>query len=467
MALVPIRTYGDGILIISGDSVRGEDATSGSGSAGSALALRGGDGDGVGNAGGVTISGGAPGVSANAAGGSVTITATNSAATGTGDGGIITLVPGIAQGSGAQGYITIDGAASDLTQLLRLDNSDGTNGAIGDVMVGTQDPSSVGISATRGSLYIRNPGGGTAGSLWVNTSTADPGTTWTDVTAGGGGGGVSPNEFQRERVQTSLSLISGKSVATPDGFWPFDLDLVEQVTGGAGFDFTMPGVAGNADAYSIIDGVPGGSGVVYGLFLDSNSMAEVNSAANWEMLSTDASLSISVWVRVDDYNSTGESQQQGVLCYVNRSSATIGTSTAPTYLLWFDPVSGSGGTYFKPWFGYFDNSGTPAFIGTTWVTGGGRPIRISPNQWVHLGVRRVSNGVNDVDSFLYVNGELVGSNLGQNDTGDPSSSNMRLIAGARMASSDELMGTLEGLAVWSSDIGASGIKSMYEIGVGL
>ncbi len=282
-----------------------------------------------------------------------------------------------------------------------------------------------------------------------------------------GGGGVSANEFQRKRVQTTLALISAKGLSTPDGFWAFDQVLDELTVGGAGRDFTMPGVSGNADAYSIIDGVPGGSGEAYGLFLDSNSMAEVNSPANWEIRSDEADLSIGVWVRVDDYNSTGESQQQGVITYVNRSSATIGTSTAPTYLLWFDPVSGSGGTYFKPWFGYFDNAGTPAFVGTTWVTSLGRPIRISPNQWVHMGVRRIRNGVNDVDSFLYINGELVGSNLGQNDTGNPTSVNMRLIAGARMSSTDELMGTMEGMAIYRSDIGASGIKDLYEIGVGI
>ena len=85
MAL-PVRTYGDGILIITGDSVRGQDAVAASGSAGSVLNLRGGDGDGVGDAGGVLVDGGAAGASANAAGGDVTLQGTNSPATGTWNG---------------------------------------------------------------------------------------------------------------------------------------------------------------------------------------------------------------------------------------------------------------------------------------------------------------------------------------------------------------------------------------------
>ena len=114
MALVPIRTYGDGILIISGDSVRGQDAPAASGSAGSTLALRGGDGDGVGNAGGVTITGGAPGASVGAVGGSVTIQGTDSSAAGGGAGGDIILVPGLALGPGADGVVSI-GNAAELT----------------------------------------------------------------------------------------------------------------------------------------------------------------------------------------------------------------------------------------------------------------------------------------------------------------------------------------------------------------
>ncbi len=287
--------------------------------------------------------------------------------------------------------------------------------------------------------------------------------------ASGGSSGVVANEFQRKQVQTTLSLISTKGVATPTGFWDFNQRLTELTTGGSGRDLNMPGAAGNADAYSLVEGVPGGADEAYGLFLDSNSMAEVNNSSLWRIRSVDADLSISVWVRIDDFNSTGESQEQGIVSYVNRSSASIGTSTAPTYVLFFRPLSGSGGTYFSVRFGYWDNTGTPVFVGVNWeVPVTFRPIRVSPNQWVHVGVRRVTNGVNDVDSFLYINGELVGSTTGQNDTGTPTSANMRLICGARMSSADELLGTVRDLAIWNSDIGAgvTGIKGMYEIGVG-
>lgn len=283
---------------------------------------------------------------------------------------------------------------------------------------------------------------------------------------GGGSSGVEANQFQRKQVQTSVSLITGKSVATPTGLWDFNQVLTELTTGGSGRDFNMPGISGNADAYSLVEGVPGGSAEVYGLFLDSDSMAEVDNPSLWKIRTDEADLSISVWVRVDDYNSTGESQQQGIVGYLSRSSATIGTTTASTYFMWFDPLS-AGGTYFRPRFGYYDNQGTPAFVGVSWNTALARPIRVSPGQWVHLGARRVRNGVNDVDTFLYVNGELVDSILGQNDSADPTSTSMRLICGARQASADELLGTIRDLAIWRADIGAAGIKSMYEIGVGL
>jgi hypothetical protein len=184
---VPVRTYGDGILIIDGDFVRGEDAVAASGLSGSVLNLRGGNGDGVGDAGGVLIDGGAPGASSGADGGSVTLQATDSAAAGAGLAGNVVLIPGLGLGVGAtDGLVRIDSSAPDTSPLLQFDNSGGTNGVVTDMLAGDQDPSVALISARKGSIYIRNAAGATVGSVWVNTSTTDPGTTWTDITAGGG-----------------------------------------------------------------------------------------------------------------------------------------------------------------------------------------------------------------------------------------------------------------------------------------
>lgn len=294
-------------------------------------------------------------------------------------------------------------------------------------------------------------------------SVAVSGPNKVDVTIPGAPSVEEANQYQRKQTQTSLTSIAAKSLATPTGFWDFDRALTERVTGGVGRDFVMPGVSGNADAYSLIEGVPGASDQVYGLFLDSASMAEVNNAAVWRARSDETDLSVGVWVRVADYSSTGTTQEQGLLGYVNRSSATIAASTAPTYILFFDPIAG--GTYFRIRWGYWDN--TTAFVGVTWETvGTTRPIRVDAQQWVHIGGRRIRNGVDDVELFLHVNGEIVASVSGLNDTGDPDSSNMRMIAGARMASADEFFGTMRDLVFFRGDYGDAGMRSLYQIGVG-
>lgn len=283
-----------------------------------------------------------------------------------------------------------------------------------------------------------------------------------DVTVAGG---AEANQYQRKQFQTTLAKITAKSLATPTTFWDFDRALTDLVTGGVGRDLVMPGVSGNADAYSLIESVPGDAEEVYGLFLDSDSMAEVDNAAVFRARSDETDLSVGAWLRVADYNSSGLTQEQGILGYVSRSSATIAASTAGTYILFFDPIQGAGGTYFRIRWGYWDN--TTSFVGVTWETvGTTRPIRVDAQQWLHLGGRRIRNGVNDVELILYVNGEPVAALSGLNDTGDPDSSTMRFIAGARMASSDEFYGTMRDMFFFRGDYGDAGMKSLYEIGVG-
>jgi len=113
MAL-PVRTYGDGILIITGDYVRGDDGVSGG--SGSTLNLRGGDGDGVGNAGGVLINGGVSGAGVGADGGNVTIVATNASAAGSGTAGSIILTPGQEPISGELGLVKITQSGLELIE---------------------------------------------------------------------------------------------------------------------------------------------------------------------------------------------------------------------------------------------------------------------------------------------------------------------------------------------------------------
>lgn len=87
----PFRSTGVGLLIISGDTLHGQDALAASGSAGGTLELKGGAGDGSGTGGAVEISGGA------------------AAAAGDGDGGDVILIPGAGDGTGADGIVKVNG----------------------------------------------------------------------------------------------------------------------------------------------------------------------------------------------------------------------------------------------------------------------------------------------------------------------------------------------------------------------
>jgi hypothetical protein len=84
---VPFRTYGEGLLVIDGDSVRGESADSGSGQAGSDLTLSGGVGDGAGRGGDVVVSPGPSG--AGSANKGLVLLATENDASGSDTGGVV------------------------------------------------------------------------------------------------------------------------------------------------------------------------------------------------------------------------------------------------------------------------------------------------------------------------------------------------------------------------------------------
>lgn len=268
--------------------------------------------------------------------------------------------------------------------------------------------------------------------------------------------------LQHKQYQTSLAAIASEGIATPIGFWDWDRDNVEAVTGGAGYDFTWPGSAGGTPpVFSYADGTIG-SDAVYGAYFNGVSNGETNNEAVWKMPSASTDVSASVFIRPDWYDGVGDTQEQGIIGYYHRSSFTLAATTYPTYMLWLEPLRNNNS--FQPRVGYYDSGG--AFVSVGWETGGGEPIGLRIIGWYQIGFTRTRNGVNDVDLALYVNGIQVASLTGQNDTGDPTSVNMRLIPGARFSSGDNFNGTMRDLAIWDEAISAGDMLSMFNIGTG-
>jgi len=143
-----VRTYGQGIEIIDGDTVFAPDADVGSGNAGSDLILVAGAGDGA------------------------------------GDGGGVIITPGLAPGAGANGFVSITTTANVDDPVLRLDRSgSASQPSSSDLFVGDTAPA---FTALAGSLFLLNDGA-TTGSLYVQTdaSSAGSGSTWVDLTSAG------------------------------------------------------------------------------------------------------------------------------------------------------------------------------------------------------------------------------------------------------------------------------------------
>jgi hypothetical protein len=83
-------------------------------------------------------------------------------------------------GSGAVSgdeHLQVDSDNADTEAIFKLAGS-GTNGATTQFYVGTRDPSAT-VSANAGSIYCRV--NGASSGVYVNTSAADPGTTWTQL----------------------------------------------------------------------------------------------------------------------------------------------------------------------------------------------------------------------------------------------------------------------------------------------
>ena len=283
-----------------------------------------------------------------------------------------------------------------------------------------------------------------------------------DGVAGGAAAGVEPRILDRRQYQGSLADIAARSVPTPIGFWDLNRVGTERVTGGAGYDLVRPGVSGNNAAYSFVDGEIGVDDVYAG-YWNGVSMGEIDNLAVWRLGSLDSDMSLSCFVRPNSYDGSALTQEQGVLSFAHRSSGTLGATTYPTYLLWMDPLESN--QSYQPRFGYYDSGG--ALVDMGWETAGNDPIGLRLSGWYHLGATRTRNGLNDNDLRLYVNGRLVASLDAQNDTGSPDSANMRLLFGARIASSDEFQGSIRDVTIWDEAISATNMLEMWRMGLGI
>lgn len=178
---------GGNLIVTAGDAT-------GSGTGGS-VAISAGSGGATGTAGPLAITGGAAG-SASGASGAVTV---STQPTVSGASGSITITTGNATG-GAAGDVVLRGGTGTTTNGRVLvqpvwagdDESlaivgNGANGATSGFHAGTRSPNGL-VTGHRGALYLRNPGGvGTAGSAFINTSTSDTGTVWSQIVTGTGG----------------------------------------------------------------------------------------------------------------------------------------------------------------------------------------------------------------------------------------------------------------------------------------
>ena len=276
----------------------------------------------------------------------------------------------------------------------------------------------------------------------------------------------SGSSFDITPAKTTLAIIANQSVATPLGLWNGDGDTVEQVTGGAGFDLTTPGFSGQAIAFEIINGEPLQADQILALWFDGESTAEATGGGVPGTWGLNQDVTVMAWLKRDEQSSASSNDAQHAVTFANRSSATIGTTTTPLYVLglhnWTAGTTPGQGT---PHCGYYDNQGTPALVELGWASGG-RNVKTPLGKWVHVCMTRLRNGLDDNDLRLYVNGREVGNMLAQNDAGTPNSANMRLLVGGGRGSTREFKGSIRDVAIWDSVLPAADVLKMYQIGKG-
>jgi len=210
-----VRTYGLGLLVAPGDTVHGQSAAPASGDDGNLISVVGGDGDGAGSGGAVSISSGSPGASGPgemvyvAASGGVSlggdVKISTGAATG-GPGGNVAISLG--EGTTSDGYVDIIPQWSgDESPYLRLSASGPNTSNSTQVFTGNRDPGGT-IAALAGSIYLR--GAGVGSGIYVNnTPGVSPGTNWITL------GTATDSGAWREDTFTTTDATVGVTIATP------------------------------------------------------------------------------------------------------------------------------------------------------------------------------------------------------------------------------------------------------------
>jgi hypothetical protein len=284
-----------------------------------------------------------------------------------------------------------------------------------------------------------------------------------DGVAGAVAAAVAFDDDSRQ-VTTTLAAISNQSIAEPLGLWTLDKTLVEEVTGGAGNDLTT-GFDGIL-AWNLFQGVPNIDDKYAGWY-DGSTGNEANGGGNpgstWNL---NASLTVMCWAKMDYYAAEGGDNDIYVcVTFVNRSSTTLGTGTAPPYRLGFNGRKDDGKGA-SPLAQYYDAADGTTIIALAHDAADGLAVKTPLGKWVHLAMTRLRNGANDNDVTLFVNGEQVDQLLAQNDSTLPTSTNCRLQVGQGRGGTNGFPGSIRDVAIWNSRLTPAEVKTMFEIGIG-
>jgi hypothetical protein len=271
------------------------------------------------------------------------------------------------------------------------------------------------------------------------------------------------NEDSRQ-VTTTLAAISNQSIAEPLGLWTLNKTLVEEVTGGVGNDLTT-GFDGIL-TWNLFQGVPNIDDKYAGWYDGATSNQATgggNPGSKWNL---DNSLTVMCWAKMDYYSAEGGDNDIYVcVTFVNRSSTTLNTTTAPPYRLGFDgrKDDGKGGAALAQ---YYETDGTTLVV-LFHEAADGLAVKTPLGKWVHIAMTRLQNGADDNDVTLFVNGEQVAQLLAQVDANLPTSSNCRLQVGQARGGTNGFPGSIRDVVVWDSRLTPAEVKTMFEIGIGV
>jgi|GEM_PF-2262778 len=330
-----------------------------------------------------------------------------------GDGGIISLRPGVGAGTN-DGYVDIDpdwtGDADPLLQFTVTGSNVDNNTQI---FTGNRNPDGF-VTGECGSLYLRGNTG--SSTLYVNTSGASPGSTWTEIGAGGSGASAGIEGVIWGNNQFYLDAGDRNSYAGSGNTWT---DIVGSR-------------AATMTNQTITDGhIIWNASTTTATFTSDSSIEDI-----WNGGGT-----LIAWVRADSF---GESSVGRIASTANAGN-TIG---------WYAGVTSASGNTWKLYFRQnFDNTDGE------WRT----TSTVNLNEWLFFAITYDSSSASN-EPTLYINTVLDTTDEITNPIGDyGSESGADLDIGRAGDGSGTWGGAIEIVMLYDTELSDDAIRQIYSV----